>query len=124
MKNIFILFLLFLSCTIFADTIYINLNTTPDSLKEDAEVYLLREIINAGHEIINDRANADWVFEIELVQTGDEIIFSYMVLIDSRSRNVFYEEFLTHTWVSFYKDNFSRFAKHHIDHFKWVLDNV
>lgn len=120
--NKFVLLFIFLPVFVYSDSVFIRITSNSEQNIENLNTHLISELAKRGHSIAADRYDADWVFESEVIQTGEEILLSYLILIDSRSRNVFYEEFILHTWVSFYKDNFSRAATHFINEFEWVLE--
>ena len=120
--NKFIILFIFISSLVYSDSVFIRITSNNEQYVESLRIHLISELTKREYNIASDRYDADWVFESEIIQTGEEILLSYLILIDSRSRNVFYEEFILHTWVSFYKDNFSRAATHFINEFEWVLN--
>lgn len=123
MKRAFILIFLFISSLSFSDTIYLDIGSNDDYLVEEMRVYLISSFLETDHEIINSRTDADWVFEIEVIDATD-ILYSYLVLLDSKSRNIFLEEFISHTWVSFFPDNFSRASNYFVDYFLNVIYQI
>jgi len=84
---------------------------------------MIDNILNADHTLSRDRYESDWIFTIEVIE-GIDILYAYIIYIDSRSRNVFYEEYVTHTWVSFYRENFSRPVVHFMEYFQVILESM
>lgn len=116
------IFLLLLTQVCFADSIFLNVNSNNDTLSHQLKLELINEILDTDHSFSNDRYESDWVFDIEVIESR-EILYSYIIYIDSRSRNIFYEEYITHTWVSFYPENFQRPANHFMEYFREIISN-
>lgn len=122
--NKFILIFLFISSLTFADSVFIRVTSNNETLSNELRVYIISELTERDYTISTDRYEADWVFESEIIQTGEEILLAYLIFIDSRSRNIFYEEFILHTWVSFYQDNYQRASTFFIDEFDRILEEL